>query len=232
VQADTFTCGPEESLFVSLAEQIHISFMQIMQLAALETPESSRAIRDISQAAMQLTESYALSVRLQNQSLSPVLQPVAVNAVIRETVTELLPLAKLLNVQLALFESGRFSPALADPVILKAALTSLGQVFLLAESQNDKAHPISFGVHRSRYGLVAGLYGMTNQLSAQAYRRAQTLHRQAAQPLQTMISGPATGVFVAENLLASMSSKLHVARYKNMTGLAVTLSNCDQLALV
>ena len=221
-----------ETLFVSLAEQLHNSFMQIARLCELDDAQSRQTIYDVSHAAMQLTESYALSVRLQNGQATPELRPVIVSAVLRETVEELKPLAKLLGVQLSLLEPQSGSLAVTDPGILKSALTSLGQVFILAESQRGETRPVQFGVHRSRHGIVAGLYGLTDQLSHQALRRAHRLQSQASQPLQSLVSGPAAGVFVADDLLGSMSSKLHVSRYRSMNGLAVTLPKCHQLLLV
>jgi hypothetical protein len=224
-----------EVLFVSLAEQLHNSFMQIARLSeanGISSKAQQGLVSDISHAAMQLTESYTLSVRLKNRQIEPELRPVMVTTVLHEAVHELSPLAKLLGVQLAITESTRGNLVVADPTILKAALTSLGQVFILSQSQQETNEPVKLGVHRSRYGVVAGLYSSTGQLSAQAFRRAHQLHAQALQPLPSLVSGPATGVFVAESLLASMSSKLHISRFQTMQGLAVTLPNCQQLLLV
>jgi len=235
-EAEGVSVGETDTLFVSLAAQLHHSFMQIARLSEKSanhaSPADWRVIGDISHAAMQLTESYTLSVRLQNRQLEAQLEPVVVSAVLHEAVRELMPLASLLGVQLSVVEPARGSLALADPMILKAALTSLGQVFILSQSQQDEAKPVKFGVHRSRYGVVAGMYGSMGQLSTQAFKRAQQLHQRTTEPFQALVSGPATGVFVAENLLMGMSTKLHISRFQAMNGLAVTLPNCRQLLLV
>jgi hypothetical protein len=62
--------------------------------------------------------------------------------------------------------------------------------------------------------------------------RARKLGGWAQQPYGELVSGPASGLFIAENLLAAVSGKLHVARYHNATGLAATLPACRQLQLV
>jgi hypothetical protein len=91
---------------------------------------------------------------------------------------------------------------------------------------------IRLGAHRSRYGVVAGWYSQGLQLTSGALGRARRLGGWAQQPYGELVSGPATGVFIADNLLTAVSGKLHVARYRNATGLAVTLPACQQLQLV
>lgn len=219
-------------LFVGLAEQMHNSFMQITRLCELGDIDNRQSIHEISQAAMQLTECYALSVRLRCQHTQPELQPVMVSTVLRDTMAGLRPLAKLLGVQLSMLDSHQASLAVTDPMILKSALTSLGQVFILTEAEDAESKSVQFGIHHTRHGIVAGLYGLTDQMSAQVLRRAHRLRRQTAEPLQSIVNGPAAGVFIADDLLSSVASKLHASRYRHMSGLAVTLPKCRQLVLI
>jgi hypothetical protein len=39
-------------------------------------------------------------------------------------------------------------------------------------------------------------------------------------------------VFVADSLLQTLAARLHIARYRNLTGLATTLQPSQQLQLV
>jgi hypothetical protein len=85
--------------------------------------------------------------------------------------------------------------------------------------------------HHGRYGVVAGCYSST-ALGTDTFRRAQSMQGRARQPIQQLVSGPAAGVFVADSLLQTLSARLHVARYRGMTGLAATLQPSEQLQLV
>jgi hypothetical protein len=111
-------------------------------------------------------------------------------------------------------------------------MTSLGQVFVLAQAEAEDPSVVRLAAHRSRYGIVAGLYGNSSQLGADSLRRAHALQGKARQPLQRLVSGPAAGVFVADSLLQTLAARLHIARYRNLTGLATTLQPSQQLQLV
>lgn len=228
-----------EKLFLSLSEQLSHAFLLIAR--SLEQPLTADTaaqqdmvcrVHDIAAAATQLTEAYALSARLRQQVVMPKIEPVAVSSLFYDTVQQLTPLAKQYGVELRLDDLTRMQPVVGDAQILRAALISLGQIFVLAAAENDTPVPVRFAAHRSRYGIVAGIYTPASELSVDAFRRAKKLYAATSQPLSRLVSGPATGVFVADTLLHSLSAKLHVARYRHLTGLAVTLPMCKQLQLV
>jgi len=123
-------------------------------------------------------------------------------------------------------------PILADRAVLQAAMTSLGQVFVLSQAESDVPAAVRLSAHRSRYGVVAGLYSHLPQLGADSLRRAHALQGRARQPLQRLVTGPAAGVFVADSLLRTLAARLHVARYHSLTGLATTLQPSSQLQLI
>ncbi len=229
-----------EKLFLSLSEQLSHTFLLIARSveqpgSAFDTAaqqETLRRVHDIAEAATQLTEAYALSARLRQQMILPKVEPVAISSLFYEAVQELMPLAKHYGVELRLDDLTRMQPVVGDAQILRAALFSLGQIFVLAAAENDTPMPVQFAAHRSRYGIIAGIYTPASELSVDAFRRAKKLYAATSQPLSRLVSGPATGVFVADTLLQSLSTKLHVARYRHLTGLAVTLPMCKQLQLV
>ncbi|HEY4161191.1 MAG TPA: hypothetical protein VGM08_03960, partial [Candidatus Saccharimonadales bacterium] len=101
-----------------------------------------------------------------------------------------------------------------------------------SQSEADEPEPVHLSAHRGRYGVVAGLYGQAPGFGADSLHRAQQLVGKARQPLQRLVSGPAAGVFVADSLLQALSTRLHVARYHNLTGLAATLQPSQQLSLI
>jgi len=70
------------------------------------------------------------------------------------------------------------------------------------------------------------------RLGTDSLHRARSFKGRAHEPLAQLVSGPAAGVFVAESLLQTLATRLHVARYRNLTGLAATLEPSAQLQLI
>jgi hypothetical protein len=160
------------------------------------------------------------------------LEPVTVSSLLYDTAQALQPYARQYSVKVELESGPKMTPILADRAVLQSAMVSLGQVFVLAESENEKHAPVRLAAHHGRYGVVAGLYGQIPGLGVDSLRRAQQLHGNARQPFGRLVSGSAAGVFVADSLLKALSTRLHAARYHNLTGLATTLQPSSQLQLI
>jgi len=229
----------QEQLFLSLAEQLSRPLVQIAQLAELGTADDLETARlrwhmvqSVSHASLQLVESYALSLRVQGKVTPLSLEPITVSSLLYDTAQVLQPLARHYGVTLELDPGPRAQPILADRMVLQSAMTSLGQVFVMSQAEADEQAPVRLCAHRNRYGVVAGTYGNAPQLGADSLRRAQALKGRAREPLQRLVSGPAAGVFVADSLLRTLATHLHVARYRSLTGLATTLQLSHQLQLV
>lgn len=229
----------QEQLFLGVSEQLAEPLLQIARLSELARsarPKQQAAYwqlaEAIASASLQLTESYALSLRLQGKITPLVLEPVTVSSLLYDTAQRLDAYAKQYGVALELDPSPRVQPVLADRTVLEAAMVSLGQLFVQSQAGADEHPAVVLGAHRSRYGVVAGLYGASRQLNIDSLRRAHALQGQARAPLPQLATGPAAGVFVAESLLSTLSARLHVARYRKMSGLATTLTPSRQLQLV
>lgn len=229
----------QEELFLALAEQLAHPLLQVTRLAELARsaePEAQAEYWQLAEAiagsSLQLTESYALSLRLHGQVTPLELEPVTVSSLLYDTAQRLSPYAKQYGVTLELDSGPRLQPILTDRTVLGAAMTSLGQVFVRSQAEAEEPAAVRLSAHRSRYGVVAGLYGASQQIGADSLRRARALQGQARQPLQQLVSGPAAGVFVADSLLEALSARLHVAKYHKLTGLAATLTPSQQLQLV
>jgi hypothetical protein len=176
-------------------------------------------------------ESYALSLRLHGHVTPLQVEPVTVSSLLYDTAQALQPYARQYAVDIELEPGPKMQPILVDRSVLQSAMTALGQVFVLSQAEAEEAGPVRLAAHRNRYGIVAGLYGHTN-VGADSLRRAESLGGKARQPMQKLVSGPAAGVFVADSLLKVLSTRLHVARYHNLSGLAATLQPSQQLQLV
>jgi hypothetical protein len=227
----------EERLFLSLVEQLSRPLLQIAHISELaadaqeESPQWDM-VQAIASSSLQLVEGYALSLRVQGNITPLAIEPVTVSSLLYDTAASLQPYARQYSVALELEPGPKMQPILADRSVLQSALTALGQVFVLSQAEADEPESVHLSAHRSRYGIVAGLYGQAATIGADSLRRANLLNGKARQPLQRLVSGPAAGVFVADSLLKTLSTRLHVARYHHLTGLATTLQPSQQLQLI
>ena len=229
----------DERLLQLLAEQIKLPLLQIARQAELarttENPlELLNTIEDTADSSLKLLDSYLLSLRLARAHASIQLEPVSVAAVLNETAAGLSHLAKQYDCKLELHLSGRYEPIMAHRAGLEAALTSLGYVFIEAQSAaaRDGRAVIKLAAHRGKTGIVAGMFANMDGLSADMFKRARHLFGQAHQPLTQLTAGSGAGVFVADSLLASMSARLRVAHHQKLSGLAATFATSSQLNLI
>ena len=233
------TAFEQDRLFLSLAEQLSQTFLQITRTTEIVRLIDKKAadvewekIRDVSEASMMLTEAYVMTQRLDRSMLSAELEPVTISAMLYDTAERLQPLAKRYGVELSFCDLPKLAPVLSDKLILQTALISLGQVLVIAESQNDDMKPIKLAAHRGRYGTVAGFYMENVDFTSETWRYALRQFGKIKQPLGKVTNGQITGALIADKLLKSLESKIHVARYQKLNGLAVTLPSCNQLQLV
>lgn len=234
----------QERLFVSLADGVSATLLQLALLSeqpsgldeqtrANDETNAWRHVHDSARSSLQLLEGYTLAMRLQGGSAQPEMEPLAVRQLLYDTLAALEPFAKQYSIKLTVDVPGHIEPVVSDRTILRSALLSLGQVFVAAQSEAEATETtIRLVAHRGRYGVVTGWYSHGMQLTSGALMRARKLGGWAQQPYGELVSGSAAGVFIADSLLASVASTLHVARYHNAMGLAVTLPACRQLRLV
>lgn len=230
-----------ERLLLSVVEQLCKPLLQVSRLSELagtagqDFPhdEAWHTVQAVAGSGLHLVESYALSLRLQGRLSLLEVEPVTVSSLLYDAAEALRPYAKQYGVELDLDTGPRLAPILGDRNVLHSAMVSLGQVFVeaTAEREGDE-RLVRLAAHHGRYGVVAGLYGSAQHVGAESLRRARAMQGRARQPLQQLVSGPAAGVFVADSLLHTLSSRLHVARYRKLTGLAATLAPSQQLQLV
>ena len=208
-----------------------------VELARLTTAEPDNLLDSIeltADGALQLIDSYLLSTKLAKAHASLQLEPVSVSAVLNETAHQLERLAKQNDCEVELHLAGRYEPVMAHRAGLEAALTSLGYVFIEAQSSlPHTARPVlKLAAHRSKTGIVAGMFADLEGLSADMYRRAHNLYGQARQPLTQLLASSGAGVFVADSLLSSMATRLRIAHHQKLTGLAATFTPSSQLNLM
>ncbi|HUB93081.1 MAG TPA: hypothetical protein VMB52_01115 [Verrucomicrobiae bacterium] len=223
----------QERLFLGLVEQLTRPLLAISHLSEVATmSEDWQTVRVLANSSLRLAEGYALSLRVHGKVAPLQLEPVTVSALLYDAAEGIEPFAQRYGVSVELNTGPRVQPVVADRQVLQSAFESLGQVFVLAQAESETPGSVYLMAHRSRHGAVAGLYSGSMQLGVESLRRARAVQGRAHQPLQQFVDGPAAGVFVAESLLGTLSARLHVARYHNLSGLATTLQPSQQLQLI
>jgi hypothetical protein len=219
---------------MAVTEELKLPLLQIARLseltAAKPTVADLRAIQETADLALQLLDSYLLSQQLPHQQALQ-LEPVSVSAVLQDTAHQLHTMARQYGCQLEVSLSGKYGPVMAHKPSLESAIMMLGYTFITSQFANDK-HQLVLGAHRSPRGIVAGIFSEQKDLSSDMFRRARALYGTVRQPLAAVSPSAGAGVFVADSLMQGMDSQLHVARHDNLTGLAATLLQSRQLALV
>ena len=227
-----------QQLLLSVVEQLKLPLMNIARYAELvgRQPDAAEldTIKITADATLQLLDSYILGIQLAGQeSESFEIEPVSVASVLYDAGNQLQPIAKAYGVELDLQIDGKYGPVMAHRRGLQSALVSLG--YSLVEALPAMEVPqlkLELSAHRCRYGIVAGLYCETEQVTTQALRLGRQLYGRARQPLGGISHTSGAGVFVADAILQSMKSQLTVSHHRKMHGLGAVLPLNPQLQFI
>jgi hypothetical protein len=227
-----------EQILLAIAEELKLPFLQIARKSELSILENStdnlKEIQTTADMAIRLLDSYLFGARLAlEEDFRLSMEPVSVSSVLYDTGQQLDSLAKLYGVDLQLNISGKFAPVMANRQALQSALVSLGYALIEAlPNLGTKDLHLQLAAHRSRYGIVTGLYSGTEQLTVEALRQGRKLSGHARQPLVTLTHASGAGVFVADAILQAMDSELKPSRHHNLYGLGTVLQPNLQTQLV
>jgi len=180
-----------------------------------------------------LIDGYALGLRMNLDDNITDFEPVSVSSVLYDAGQQLSSLANEYGVSLELSIAGRYGPVMANREGLQAALVALGASMIEAmPAQGGRQLRLQLATHRSRYGIVAGLYGDNKKLSKDALQKGQKLKMTSRQPLLNVTHTSAAGIFVADALLSAMNLDLTSSRHQGMYGLGTVLQTNHQMQLV
>jgi hypothetical protein len=232
--------GLSDQLFLSLAEGLKVPLQHIARRAELaimtgRTPRSSlQQILTSADTTLQLIDSYLLSLRLSLESEENLaIEQVSVPAVLYDARQQLASAASDYGVELELHIQGRYEPVMAHRDALTAALVSLGYALIEAvPAIGMRQLKLQLAVHRTKYGIVAGMYCGAEELTPQVLRQAEELYGRTRQPFVGVSPGSGAGVFVANAILQAMETRLRVGRFQKQSGFAATLAPSRQLQLV
>lgn len=225
-----------QQLLLSVAEQIKLPLLQIArqaEVARLTGKADLATIENTAVTALRLLDNYALSVSLELDGQHFEMEPVSISSVLYDTGQQLDAMAKRYGIELQLSIAGRYAPVMAHRQGLESALVSLGAALIEAlpalESPQLK---LQLATHRCRYGVVAGLYSDTEQLTAEVLRQGRRLYGRARQPLANLTHTAGAGVFVADAIFKAMHSQLQVSRHHRLYGLGAVLQPNNQMQLI
>lgn len=228
-----------ERLLLALAEHMKLPLLQIARQAELGklTGNNSTELTTIeltADSSLRLIDNFLMSARLASEQIAAQLEPVSLSAVLYNVAHELQKQANEYQCELQIHLSGRYEPVMAHRIGLEAALASLGQVFIEAQSnEGAKTKPIvKIAAHRGKKGIVAGMFTDSEGLSSDILRQAHRLYGYNRQPFTQLTSADGAGIFVAENIIKSMSARLRISHHQKMAGLAATFMSSKQLSLV
>jgi hypothetical protein len=225
-----------QQLLLSVAEQLKIPLLQIARQAEhgrITNTADLERIQSTADAALRLIDNYALGVRLNLEQDFLQLEPVSVSSVLYDSGQELTALARNYGVDLELHIGGRYSTVMANRHGLQSALVSLGASLIEALPALEAPQlKLQLAAHRCRYGIVAGLYSETEQLTAEALRNGRKLVGASRQPLGAVTHTAGAGVFVADAILKAMNLELKVSRHNRLYGLGTVLQTNHQLQLI
>ncbi len=225
-----------QQLLLSVAEELKLPLLQISrqaEQAQLAGTLGLKTIQATAGSALNLLDNYVMGIRLALEPGDLAIEAVSVSSVLYDTGQQLDALAKTYGVALELNIAGKFGPVLAHRQGLQAALASLGAALIEALPAQEKPQlKLQLATHRSRYGIVAGLYADTKQLSNNALQRGRALQRHSRQPLMSLTPGSGAGIFVADTILRAMRLHLTASRHHRLYGLGTVLQPNHQLQLV
>jgi len=228
-----------QQLLLNIAEELKMPLIRIaranevnllgndLQNASLEI------IKVATDSALQLIDNYILGIRLAVEENSFIEESISISSVLYDTAIDLTKLARINGIELELNIAGKFEPVSANREALQAALVSLGSALIEALPAHDHVQmKLQLATHRSRYGIVAGVYAQTKQLSEQSLKMGRKLQKTSRQPFINLSHNSGAGIFVADSILNSMGLKLTSSRHHNLYGLATILKPVHQMQLI
>jgi len=226
-------------LYIALGEQLKIPLMQIARNAELsrlnKTPFMQlHSIEASAHSALRLIDSYLLGAQTQIGQISLPLEPVAISSVLRDVAIELESFAELYGCQVIIQDRKHCPVAMSNSEGLRAALVSLGAVFIesVQHQKPTDLRQITLIAERHADGVMAGILTTADGLNEQLYKNAGRLYGRAHLPLGTVMNNSGAGIAVAQTIVGAMTSQLRAIRRYNKRGIAAILPISKQLKLI
>ncbi|MDZ7785578.1 MAG: hypothetical protein U5L95_00450 [Candidatus Saccharibacteria bacterium] len=226
----------DERLLAAIAEHVKRPLLYARQAAELAERDTTAldvsALKTSADAGLLLVEHYLTWRRYAQERGEPVLNvQIGLSAVMHRVTEQLSGIARQQQTSLKLQPQGRHAPINTDTKLLSSGLSALGLAFIEAAEHTEDSEVI-FGVHRTRWGLTAGVYSPDVPVRPKAFKRQKDLAGTSRQLLPATSHSPMSGVAIADALFNQLNVSLRPSRHKGMHGLAVTLAPSPQLSLL
>jgi len=222
---------PDDSsyrLLTALAEELKLPLIHIAR-STEKLGDSTSQMR--AEMALRLIDGYILGLQT-NEQLALQLEPVTLASILYDTAEVLAPIAQERGYDLRVDVGGRYGPVMGDRKVLEQAFTILGFELMSAPAEEEATPTLTLATHRSKAGIVAGIFTDNAAISTDAFRRAKILLGSARQPMPAVTASSGAGIFIADSLLQTLSSSFKISRHHKQVGLAATLVPSRQLQLV
>ena len=224
-----------QNLLSAVAEHLKQPLLYVKNAAELTkqsgTTLDSQALQISAESGLLLIEQYITWQRHAYGATQKQEAQIGLSAIMREVSDVLRHIAKQQQVELHLTTNGRYAPVLTNSELFSSGMSALGLAFIEAATSTSDSKVV-FGVHKTRWGLVAGVYSSQIELSAEGFNRRKKHAHMSRQQLPLTSHAPMSGVAIAEAIFNLLPLQLRPARHKGMDGLAVTLPASPQLALL
>lgn len=228
-----------QQLLLSIAEELKMPLVRIAraseqnQLISDSSGAHDEIIMTTADHAIRQLDNYILGVKLALEPANFNYESISVSSILYDAKHQLESLAKINGIDLELNAPHKLKPVMANKLCLEAALISLGTTLIESlASANHKQVKLQFAAHRSRYGVVAGVYAQTKQISAQALKAGRKLQSKSRQPFISLSYSNGAGIFVADAILHAMDLRLTASRHERLYGIGTILQPLNQMQLV
>jgi hypothetical protein len=227
----------DERLFNLMLEQLKVPLLHIARQsenAIYGNTVNFSDINSVAEMSVKMIDSYLLT-KGQNSQISLELEPVSISSVLNSAANNIHNLAKLYDCNVELHIRGKYVPVMSSRVKLEAAFTMLGYSFIEANVANrvkkQKGRVILSG-YKSSKGLSAGIFSPEIIVSQESFTKAQETFGSSKQTMPEISHSTGAGIFIANTILNDLATKLRVAHFNKISGMAITLMPSQQLSLV
>lgn len=227
----------QQYIFRCLSEQLKLPFLQIRSLTeTLQLTNSETSLKDIesiSSASLRLIDAYLLAAQHEYGQQSLALEPVSTSATLANVAYMLNPYAKAHGLDIEVSIRGKYEPVMSHQKALEYALFCLAHSFIDGLDPTTERTSIVLGTHKSHSGISVGVY-MKNQAAERVFSlaNARKLMSRALQPVKEISSTSASGIFIADSLLATIGTDARLSRHLGHKGIGVMLPASKQMSLL
>lgn len=220
--------------FLLVVEQLKSPLTYIARQSEIaQSAQDITNIRRTAEANLALLDSLIIAMQMYAQQTDTSLRPVMLNSVLYDVAQVLDGYAKQMNCRFELIMSKNQHPILSNGPGLMLAMVNLGYEFISAQTLAAESTPtVTLATHNNRQSAVAGLYAKGAGISTGALRKARQLYAVGTQPFPAFSVGNGAGIYLADALLATLSTGLRASRHHKQPGLATTLPMVPQLTIV